>query len=115
MADIHARPPSAESRGEAPGRGRLLGRKILVVGGGQRTFDAATDPIGNGRAMSILSAWKSPCCHPYFSTWELRFRLKSASFTPYSSSMFVTATRGGSVPHPSKSTRLEAKYSSIVL
>jgi NAD(P)-dependent dehydrogenase (short-subunit alcohol dehydrogenase family) len=25
-----------------------------VVGGGQRTFDAATDPIGNGRAMSVL-------------------------------------------------------------
>lgn len=50
------RPPSAESRGEAPGRGRLSGRRILVVGGGQRTFEAATDPIGNGRAMSILFA-----------------------------------------------------------
>ena len=34
----------------------MIGRKILVVGGGQRTFDAATDPIGNGRAMSILFA-----------------------------------------------------------
>jgi NAD(P)-dependent dehydrogenase (short-subunit alcohol dehydrogenase family) len=52
----YVRPPSAESRGEAPGRGRLKGRKILVVGGGQRTFDAATDPVGNGRAMSILFA-----------------------------------------------------------
>ena len=52
----YIRPPSAESRGEAPGRGRLRGRKVLVVGGGQRTFDAATDPIGNGRAMSILFA-----------------------------------------------------------
>lgn len=50
----HLRAPSAESRGEAPARGRLRGRRILVVGGGQRTFDAATDPIGNGRAMSIL-------------------------------------------------------------
>jgi NAD(P)-dependent dehydrogenase (short-subunit alcohol dehydrogenase family) len=29
---------------------------VLVVGGGQRTFDAATDPIGNGRAMSLLFA-----------------------------------------------------------
>src|SRR5256712_10658209 len=47
---------SPESAGEAPGRGRLKGRKILVVGGGQRTFDAATDPIGNGRAMSLLFA-----------------------------------------------------------
>src|SRR5205807_2526810 len=31
-------------------------RKILVVGGGQRTFDASTDPVGNGRAMSMLFA-----------------------------------------------------------
>ena len=52
----YVRPPSAESRGEAPGRGRLQGRRILVVGGGQRTFDAATDPVGNGRAMSLLFA-----------------------------------------------------------
>jgi NAD(P)-dependent dehydrogenase (short-subunit alcohol dehydrogenase family) len=49
-------PPSAESLGEAPGRGRLAGQRILVVGGGQRTFDAATDPIGNGRAMCLLYA-----------------------------------------------------------
>ncbi|HUF52317.1 MAG TPA: SDR family oxidoreductase [Dehalococcoidia bacterium] len=52
----HARPPSAESIGEAPGRGRLGGRRILVVGGGQRTVDPETDPIGNGRAMSLLFA-----------------------------------------------------------
>lgn len=50
------RPLSAESRGNAPGRGRLKGRKILVVGGGQRTVDAETDPVGNGRAMSRLFA-----------------------------------------------------------
>ncbi|HEY3833267.1 MAG TPA: SDR family oxidoreductase [Acidimicrobiia bacterium] len=48
------RPLSAESAGEAPGRGRLEGRRILVVGGGQRTYDADTDPVGNGRAMSLL-------------------------------------------------------------
>lgn len=47
----YVRPPSAESLGEAPGRGRLKSRRILIVGGGQRVFDAATDPIGNGRAM----------------------------------------------------------------
>ncbi|MGB3811241.1 MAG: SDR family oxidoreductase [Parvibaculum sp.] len=52
----YVRPLSAESRGEAPGRGRLKGRKILIVGGGQRVVDAATDPIGNGRAMSVLFA-----------------------------------------------------------
>ena len=58
MADPerYVRPESAESRGQAPGRGRLAGRRILVVGGGQRTFDAATDPVGNGRAMSLLFA-----------------------------------------------------------
>src|SRR6478752_2987497 len=52
----YVRQLSPESAGEAPGRGRLNGRRILVVGGGQRTFDAATDPVGNGRAMSLLFA-----------------------------------------------------------
>lgn len=52
----NVREPSAESSGEAPGRGRLKGRRILVVGGGQRAFDAATDPVGNGRAMSLVFA-----------------------------------------------------------
>lgn len=55
-AEPHVRRPSAESLGEAPGRARLKGRRILVVGGGQRVFDARTDPIGNGRATSILCA-----------------------------------------------------------
>src|SRR6476619_4748 len=52
----YVRQLSPESAGEAPGRGRLTGRRVLVVGGGQRTFDAATDPIGNGRAMCLLYA-----------------------------------------------------------
>ncbi len=52
----YVRPLAAESSGTAPGRGRLNGRRVLVVGGGQRTFDEATDPIGNGRAMSLLFA-----------------------------------------------------------
>ena len=52
----YVRPLMAESSGTAPGRGRLNGRRVLVVGGGQRTFDAATDPVGNGRAMSLLFA-----------------------------------------------------------
>ncbi|WGS18210.1 MULTISPECIES: SDR family oxidoreductase [unclassified Bradyrhizobium] len=52
----YVRPLSSESSGHAPGRGRLNGRRILIVGGGQRVFDAATDPIGNGRAMSLLFA-----------------------------------------------------------
>ena len=52
----YVRPPSAESLGQAPARGRLKGRKILVVGGGQRIVNAETDPVGNGRAMSLLFA-----------------------------------------------------------
>ena len=52
----YVRPLSAESKGEAQGRNRLKGRKILVVGGGQRIVDAKTDPVGNGRAMSLLFA-----------------------------------------------------------
>ncbi|HEY2386813.1 MAG TPA: SDR family oxidoreductase [Candidatus Binatia bacterium] len=52
----YVRPPSAASEGKSAGRARLDGRRILVVGGGQRTFDAATDPIGNGRAISVLCA-----------------------------------------------------------
>ncbi|MDO9128123.1 MAG: oxidoreductase, partial [Parvibaculum sp.] len=46
----YVRPLPAESEGRAPGRGRLQGRRILVVGGGQRVLDAASDPVGNGRA-----------------------------------------------------------------
>jgi len=56
MTEEAERPLPAESRGAAPGRGRLHGRRILVVGGGQRTVDAATDSVGNGRAMSVLFA-----------------------------------------------------------
>lgn len=50
------KPLPPESVGTAPGRGRLKGRKILIVGGGQRVLDATTDPVGNGRAMSLLFA-----------------------------------------------------------
>jgi NAD(P)-dependent dehydrogenase (short-subunit alcohol dehydrogenase family) len=46
----------AESRGQAPGRGRLAGRRVLVVGGGQMDIGEADTPIGNGRAMSVLFA-----------------------------------------------------------
>ena len=46
----------AESLGTAPGRGRLAGRRILVVGGGQMNIGEADTPIGNGRAMSVLFA-----------------------------------------------------------
>jgi NAD(P)-dependent dehydrogenase (short-subunit alcohol dehydrogenase family) len=45
-----------EARGEAPGRGRLEGRRILVVGAGQETYGLEDPPLGNGRAMSVLFA-----------------------------------------------------------
>jgi NAD(P)-dependent dehydrogenase (short-subunit alcohol dehydrogenase family) len=50
----------AEARGLAPGRGRLAGRRILVVGAGQRHVDGvsglADAPVGNGRAICALAA-----------------------------------------------------------
>ncbi|MGA9371301.1 MAG: SDR family oxidoreductase [Solirubrobacterales bacterium] len=43
-----------EATGEAPGRGRLDRRRILVVGAGQEDHGLEDPPIGNGRAMSVL-------------------------------------------------------------
>jgi NAD(P)-dependent dehydrogenase (short-subunit alcohol dehydrogenase family) len=34
----------------------LTGRKILVVGGGEQTYDLENPPVGNGRAISVLLA-----------------------------------------------------------
>jgi NAD(P)-dependent dehydrogenase (short-subunit alcohol dehydrogenase family) len=45
-----------ESKGSAPGRGRLKGRAILVVGGGQMDIGEDDTPIGNGRAIAVLCA-----------------------------------------------------------
>ena len=45
-----------ESAGAAPGRGRLVGRRVLVVGGGQQDIGEPDTPIGNGRATSVLFA-----------------------------------------------------------
>jgi NAD(P)-dependent dehydrogenase (short-subunit alcohol dehydrogenase family) len=53
-AERSVEPPSGEARGEAPGRGRLEGRRILVVGAGQEDHGLEDPPIGNGRAMSVL-------------------------------------------------------------
>jgi NAD(P)-dependent dehydrogenase (short-subunit alcohol dehydrogenase family) len=44
----------AESRGLAPGRGRMDGRRILVVGAGQTDVGIPEQPIGNGRAIAVL-------------------------------------------------------------
>ena len=45
-----------EARGQAPGRGRLAGRRILVAGGGQQDHGLEDPPMGNGRATSVLCA-----------------------------------------------------------
>src|SRR3954453_12351353 len=45
-----------EAAGTAPGRGRLEGRRILVVGGGRMASDEPDPPPGNGQATSILAA-----------------------------------------------------------
>lgn len=47
---------AAESEGRAPGRGRLVGRRILVVGAGQDDRGVDDPPVGNGRAMAVLFA-----------------------------------------------------------
>jgi NAD(P)-dependent dehydrogenase (short-subunit alcohol dehydrogenase family) len=39
-----------------PSGGRLRGRRILVVGAGQRKIDDPDPPLGNGRAISLLFA-----------------------------------------------------------
>jgi NAD(P)-dependent dehydrogenase (short-subunit alcohol dehydrogenase family) len=45
-----------ESRGEAPGRGRMVGRRVVVVGAGQTDYGIPDQPVGNGRAISLLLA-----------------------------------------------------------
>jgi NAD(P)-dependent dehydrogenase (short-subunit alcohol dehydrogenase family) len=47
---------SDEARGTAPGRGRLDGRRVLVVGGGQQDHGLEDPPLGNGRATAVLFA-----------------------------------------------------------
>lgn len=45
-----------EAIGTAPGRGRMNGRHLLVVGAGQRETDEEEVAVGNGRAISLLAA-----------------------------------------------------------
>jgi len=47
----------ADTLGGTPGRARLTGRKVVVVGAGQRPSPPdETVPIGNGRAIALLAA-----------------------------------------------------------
>jgi len=45
-----------EALGTAPGRNRMQGRHVLVVGAGQRAVAGAEGIVGNGRAIAILAA-----------------------------------------------------------
>jgi NAD(P)-dependent dehydrogenase (short-subunit alcohol dehydrogenase family) len=45
-----------EAAGNSPGRARLEGRRVLVVGAGTRHTDDPDAPIGNGRAIAALAA-----------------------------------------------------------
>lgn len=45
-----------ETLGQVAGRGRLQGRRILVIGAGQRPIPEQAPPVGNGRAISVLFA-----------------------------------------------------------
>lgn len=60
MTDDQASRPEAsipdEARGAAPGRNRLPGRRVLVVGAGTRGAPDPSQPIGNGQAIARLAA-----------------------------------------------------------
>jgi NAD(P)-dependent dehydrogenase (short-subunit alcohol dehydrogenase family) len=45
-----------EARGLAPGRARLAGQRVLVIGGGQDDHGVEDPPPGNGRAICVLAA-----------------------------------------------------------
>jgi len=49
-------PTPPEAAGHAPGRGRLAGRHVLVVGAGTRPSAEPEAPLGNGRAIAWLAA-----------------------------------------------------------
>jgi NAD(P)-dependent dehydrogenase (short-subunit alcohol dehydrogenase family) len=44
------------SQDSKQGGGRLAGRRILVVGGGQQSYGVEDAPIGNGRAIAVTCA-----------------------------------------------------------
>jgi NAD(P)-dependent dehydrogenase (short-subunit alcohol dehydrogenase family) len=55
MSDRAASPLPPEAEGRAPGRDRLRGRRILVVGAGTALVEGHERGVGNGRAISILA------------------------------------------------------------
>ena len=55
LADEPLRQLFPPARGVEPGRGRLAGAKVLVVGAGQRS-EGDDEPVGNGRAISLVCA-----------------------------------------------------------
>jgi NAD(P)-dependent dehydrogenase (short-subunit alcohol dehydrogenase family) len=56
MSDSATTPVPPETEGRAPGRERLTGRRILVVGAGTTPVEGYEGGVGNGRAIAILAA-----------------------------------------------------------
>jgi NAD(P)-dependent dehydrogenase (short-subunit alcohol dehydrogenase family) len=54
----------APALGAAPGHARLAGRRVLVVGAGQRRTVDVDPPVGNGRAIAVVCAREGAhvCC-----------------------------------------------------
>jgi NAD(P)-dependent dehydrogenase (short-subunit alcohol dehydrogenase family) len=55
-ADRIPGPLPEEAHGLTPGRARLPGRKVLVVGAGTQPSPEPDAPVGNGRAIALLAA-----------------------------------------------------------
>jgi NAD(P)-dependent dehydrogenase (short-subunit alcohol dehydrogenase family) len=47
---------TSETLGSAPGRGRLAGRRVLVIGAGSQPSPDPEVTVGNGRAIAVLCA-----------------------------------------------------------
>jgi NAD(P)-dependent dehydrogenase (short-subunit alcohol dehydrogenase family) len=56
MTEVPEPPLPPEVTGAAPGRGRLTGRRVLIVGAGTRRSADPEAPMGNGRTIALLAA-----------------------------------------------------------
>ena len=67
----------AEATGSAPGRGRLTGRRVLVVGAGTRPSPEPDPPIGNRRReASRLNPGRTARSLPFgrqATAWEVAY------------------------------------------
>ena len=64
---------TSQALGVAPGRSRMVGRRVVVVGAGQTDFQLDDQPIGNGRAWPSSSAARGLMS----SSWTVTKRLRT--------------------------------------